>query len=714
MAAVRGRLAARLMRGGLVGLACGLLALALWSPGWLDSWEATTWDARVRLLARPGPATGDIVLVLIDQNSLDWAAQENGLSWPWPREIYSAVIEYCRGGGARSLSLDMLYTEPSVYGAGDDLVFARAAEDMDGLAAALFLGSRSGSNTSWPELVPRPDLHVEGLQDWTSATGVDLEEPRAAFPVRELATAADMLGNVNLAPDPDGVYRRSTLFRIFDGQVVASLPLAGLLAAAPDTRLAMEPGRLRVADVGVPLDADGKALLNYRGPVDSYRTLAAAAVIRGAIQMAQGREPDLSPEVFQDKHVLLGASAPGLYDLRPSPVSGVYPGVAIHATMLDNLLSGDFMRMTPAWGTWILTLALALLAGLAAVSVRKTGQSVLVHFLLLVLPLFLVAAAYGAGAWQPLVVLELGVVLALFGGAVVNYATEGRQKRFIKNAFSQYLSPAVIEHLMSRPELLSLGGERRELSIFFSDLQGFTSISEGLDPEELTALLNEYLTAMTDIILEEGGTVDKYEGDAIIVFWNAPLPQPDHRARAVRAALRCQRELARMRPGVAARIGKELHMRIGLNSGPAVVGNLGSDKRFDYTMLGDAVNLAARLEGINKQFGTFTCVSKSTLEGMSNEFCYRELSRVGVVGRAESTTIYEPMWPEEYEARKDDLDVFAMGLAAFYKGEFDEARMAFGAIRERDPAADRYWKKCRELAADPPEDWDGVWRAKSK
>ena len=197
---------------------------------------------------------------------------------------------------------------------------------------------------------------------------------------------------------------------------------------------------------------------------------------------------------------------------------------------------------------------------------------------------------------------------------MIYYTTEGRQKLFIKNAFKQYLSPAVIEELIQHPERLKLGGERRVLSIFFSDLEGFTGISEGLEPEELTALLNEYLSAMTDIIQEEGGTVDKYEGDAIIAFWNAPLLQPDHAERCVRAALRCQEKLAEMRPAFRERIGKDLRMRIGINSGPAVVGNMGSHTRFDYTMLGDAVNLAARLEGINKQFGTYTILSQATLD----------------------------------------------------------------------------------------------------
>ena len=235
-----------------------------------------------------------------------------------------------------------------------------------------------------------------------------------------------------------------------------------------------------------------------------------------------------------------------------------------------------------------------------------------------------------------------------------------------------------------------------------------------MEPEALTALLNEYLSAMTDIIHEEGGTVDKFEGDAIIAFWNAPLPQSDHAVRCVRSALRCQVKLAEMRPAIRERIGKDLRMRIGINSGPAVVGNLGSRTRFDYTMLGDAVNLAARLEGINKQFGTYTIVSQATRDLLAGAFPARELSRVAVVGRKEPVAIYEPMLPEAYRNRNEDLMIFAGGLEHFYQGHFAKAEALFDGLRERDPAALAYAVKCRSLAADPPQDWNGVWVVTTK
>jgi adenylate cyclase len=308
-----------------------------------------------------------------------------------------------------------------------------------------------------------------------------------------------------------------------------------------------------------------------------------------------------------------------------------------------------------------------------------------------------------------------GTLVTLVAAGLYNYATEGRQKRYLKSAFKQYLSPAVIEQLIAHPERLRLGGERRDLSIFFSDLQGFTSLSEALTPEELTSVLNEYLSAMTDIIQEHGGTIDKYEGDAIIAFWNAPIDQPDHAIRAVRSALDCQEELARMRPALRARVGRDLYMRIGLNTGPAVVGNMGSRTRFDYTMLGDAVNLAARLEGVNKQFRTYTMVSRATLERLEGAFPARELSRIAVVGRKEPVTVYEPMTRETYTERKPILEVFARGLGAYYAGKLGEAERIFRGIEAQDPAAVAYADRCRDLSASPPaEPWTGVWVMTSK
>ncbi|NPU85868.1 MAG: adenylate/guanylate cyclase domain-containing protein [Syntrophaceae bacterium] len=705
----------KLVQGIAAGVIGALTAFLLFFPGWLDRWEAKTWDWRVNLLAGPSPATPKIRLILLDQNSLDWAKNENGLSWPWPREVYGAIVQFCRRTGVRSLAFDVLFTEPSKYGVADDQAFASAIGGFRHFVGSVFLSRTGGSEKSWPAFASTPGLNIRGLDPWLAETG-HAAFPRATFPVPEISSASGILANVQHDPDFDAVYRRAALFEVFDGKALPSLALASYLISHPGTPMAISPGRLRVGDREIPIDARGKAILNFRGPSGTHKAYNAAAVIQSELRLQNGEKPVIENlEEFKDAYVLFGFSAPGLFDLRPTPVSGVYPGVEISATMLDNLLAGDFMRPVSTVTVVVLTLLVALLAGMATSSASGIARSILVYALFICAPVILCVVAYRMGLWLPLMVQMAAVVVTLFSAGLIYYTTEGRQKVFIKNAFKQYLSPEVIEQIIAHPDRLKLGGERRMLSIFFSDLEGFTTISEGLDPEALTNLLNVYLSAMTDIIHEEGGTVDKYEGDAIIAFWNAPLEQPDHAVRCVRAALRCQAKLAEMRPGFKKSMGKDLRMRIGINSGFAVVGNMGSSTRFDYTMIGDAVNLAARLEGINKQFGTYTMISQTTNEEMAGAFPVREISRVAVVGRREPVVVYEPYLPGAPDERKQSLPArFSEALALFYKGEFESAKAGFSSLEQDDAVSRAYVRKCGELMEKPPEDWNGVWVITSK
>jgi adenylate cyclase len=701
----------KLLLGLLAGLVGAFLALFFYIPGWLGIWESKTWDWRVNAMAKPVKTTDNIRLILVDQNSLDWAKEENGLSWPWPREVYNTIISFCKRNGAKALAFDVLFTEPSKYGVDDDKSFAEAVLHFKHFVGAVSLSQSAGSEKRWPSFAKEPVFAVIGLDHWLSATGgSEIVFSRATFPIPEISGSARILADVHVNPDRDNVYRRAALFHVFEGRVLPSLALGCYLSAQPVSALKISKGYLSIDDRNIPIDSRGSAIINFRGPAGTHKTYSAASVIQSELRIQKGEKPTITdPDAFRDAYVFFGFSAPGLFDLRPTPVSGIYPGVEINATMLDNLLANDFMRPVPLAVVIGITLLICLLAGVATLSVSGIVRSATVYVFFISVPIFLCLIAYRQGFWLPLVVQETGVALTLFSSGLIYYTTEGRQKMFIKNAFKQYLSPAVIEELIVHPESLKLGGERRTLSIFFSDLEGFTGISEGLDPEKLTSLLNDYLSAMTDIIHEEGGTVDKYEGDAIIAFWNAPIDQSDHARRCVSAAMRCQSRLAEMGPMFRERLGRDLKMRIGINSGPAVVGNLGSHTRFDYTMIGDAVNLASRLEGINKQFGTYTIISQSTKEEMDNAFPTRELARLVVVGRKEPVVVYEPLPPDSVENRKNELAEFARGLALFYKGDFAGAENIFSKVADTDPAARAYVSKCKEMIGQPPNEWKGVW-----
>jgi adenylate cyclase len=657
----------------------------------------------------------DIALILLDQDSLDWTEESFGLSFPWPREIYAYIVSYLQRAGIEAFAMDVLFVDSSTYGVYDDQQLGSALAEVSNDAFALFLGNETGSTTSWPPDAPEAPLTVTGLERLPLATTEALSYPRGLFPIPEIATNVTLLANVQNPQDSDGIFRRGPLFVLFDGRVVPGLGLASYLLGndASEGLSVTTGGQIRLGGQAISLDEAGNVVLRFKKRSES-RTYSASALLNSELQIREGATPDLDPALFAGKYVLFGFSAPGLLDLRPTPLAPATPGVEVHATLLDNLLTDTTMTIVAPWSVVALILVSALGVALLGSWVTGARNTALLYLVVVPLPVLASFGSYAGGFWIPLVAVELAALLSLVSSNVVNYATEGRQKRFIKGAFSQYLSPGVIEQLISHPERLRLGGERRELSIFFSDLQGFTSISESLSPEELTTLLNDYLSAMTDIIQEEGGTIDKYEGDAIIAFWNAPLFLEDHGLRGVRAAVRCQEKLAELRPAFEQRSGKELYMRIGMNSGPAVVGNMGSTVRFDYTMLGDAVNLAARLEGINKQFGTYTMISEATRALAGDSFAYREISRVRVVGKKLPVVVYEPMTAEDYARRRSHLETFDRGRDAFYRGDFAGALSAFEEIRGVDPAAEKYTAKCKTLFEAPPADWDGVWNMTEK
>ncbi len=687
-----------------IGLACASLALALWQTRILEPWEARSWNLRASYFARPVPgATDRIRLIFLDQYSLDWG-KERGWSWPWPRQVYAPVLDFCRRAGARAVAFDVIYSEPSVLGVEDDTMLGDAISACRGFVGAVFVGRETGGATNWPA-----EVRPSGVTLTTPAPK-RMYLPRAAFPIPEVSTNATLLATVFGNPSRDGVYRKAQPFSVFDGQVVPSLGLAAYLANATNRALRLDGPWLRVGDrpVPVPLDKRGSAILHFRGRSQTHKTVNVAAIIESELRIKEGQPPLVDPASFSNTYVFLGFTAPGLFDLRTSPVDPVYPGVEIHATFLDNLLAGDFMRDAPTPITVALVFVLALAAAFGVRFSRGTPQTLLAFIILLPLPVVLGFWAYTLGFWLPIVAPAVAAAPALIATLALNYATEGKQKRFIKGAFKQYLSPVVIEELVEHPERLQLGGETRELSILFSDVKGFTSISEHLSPEQLTSLLNDYLTAMTEIIYKHGGTVDKYEGDAIIAFWNAPLAQADHAERAVRAALEYQSTLAALRPELKARYGHDLFARIGLNTGPVVVGNMGSRQRFNYTFLGDAGNLAARLEGINKQFGTPILISEMTRLKLPADIAVREISRVQVVGRREAVRVFEPLAPEA-ASRHDALARFADALASYYAGRFENAAADFAALADSDPASAIYAARCRELAARPPADWTGVW-----
>ncbi|UCD48651.1 MAG: adenylate/guanylate cyclase domain-containing protein [Phycisphaerales bacterium] len=692
----------RCLRGLMIGLVTGATALAAWHLGWLESWEAPTWTWRAHFFARREIPSPQVKLILLDQASLDWAQRENGWGWPWPREVYGAVAAFCQRGGARALALDLLFTEPSVYGVPDDEAMGEA---LRGGPPAILPVLPGGGQTTWPAYMARPDVAID--------MSLAIESPHLLFPVAEIAAGAAAAGHATGRPDADGIFRRLAPFCRFGGVEIPALGLAAWMATFSEPNaVAAAPDGLRVGSKVVPLDRKGHAILRFRGENGLPEAISAAAIVQSELRLREEETPTLSPETFKDCYVFMGCSAPSLLDLRPVPVNPKCPGVVLHTTFVDNLLTDSFISEANSATVIPGVMATAILASLCLTYAGRWWQAGPLTAAWLGLPMLIGFAAYDKGWWWPIVPQETAVGLGLVGTLAMNYWAEGRQKAFLKQAFRHYLSGEVIEKILRDPKHLQLGGEKRELTIMFTDLAGFSTFSEKLGPVELTALLNDYLSEMTDIILEEGGTLDKYEGDAIIAFWNAPLEQADHAVRACRAALRCQRRLNELRPAYQQRTGAALHMRVGLNTGPVVVGNMGSRKRFNYTILGDAANLAARLEGANKAFGTETMVAESTWRLASAEFQGRKLADLRVVGRQSAVAVYELVGLAG-EAQPTTGETFESGLTHFRAGAFAEAATAFKQLPD-DPAAQQYARRCAELATDPPAQWDGVWELTQK
>lgn len=677
----------------VVALICSILAGFLYKINLFNTLENKTYDNRMLSTARFIHPDDNIALIVVDQDSIDWALSEKGWSWPWPRESAAEIVEYLSIGNPKSIAFDMLYIEPSFYGSEDDEKYGEAERKSKKVIQTIHF-----------------------IQQ-----GNDI---LAKLPVEPIKENAAVIATITSIKDDDDIIRRARLYYDYNGIRYPSLGTAPLVLEDIDYENA-------------PTEEPGIVRLRYQSSTDVYNPWNAKMILQSydewkKLQAGEITQEDfyqnpkiLTPEDFDGFYIYFALYAPGLFDICSTPVSQVYPGVGVHMTTLDNFLNDSFVRKVPDWMVFIWIVLLSFFGSMIVsfaegkgVSIKKTTVRIIIGFALgLVLSIGMPYGLFIPGIWLPIIIPLLGFILSFLFALGLNYTLEGRQKRFIQSAFSQYLSPVVIEQLIADPDKLKLGGERREISIYFSDIQGFTSISENFPPEKLIGILNKYLSEMTNIILASGGTIDKYEGDAIIAFWNAPLEEADHGKRAILAAMECQKRLDELRDEFEKLCGKKLYQRIGLNTGTAVIGNMGSEIRFDYTMLGDSVNLASRLEGLNKQFGTYTMCTEATRQAAIRDgvdLGWRKLANVAVVGKKEAVIVYEPMEKELYLKKRELIEKFEEACNLFYAGKFSLALEIFEKYAEVDAPCRKYEEKCREFIENPPKEWHGVWEATSK
>ncbi len=670
----------KVLLGAVIGIIAWILIVGLYAADLLEPYELKTYDHLCRLYAKQSPAPEEVVLVVVDQGSLK-AAQQQGIHWPWPRQMYAPIVDFCTLSGARAVAFDVLFTEPSSYGVEDDNLLADALKRNGHAFLPISLSREARSQPVWEQsLLERLRLPLEDLSGQPNSPFISSEPP-----LRILTDSCFGLGNVSIPPSPDGIYRTLPLVFSCAGHWVPSLTMAVFNHLSETGPVTMKPATgkpvtihkdgLHLKGMRIPLDHQGNFMLSFYGGSRDFPRFSAFNVIQSFLAVQEGRKPIYPPDAFRGKIVLIGFTALGLFDLKPTPISALTPGIAVHATMIANLLHKDFrVRLSPA-KSLLLAAAFAVAVAITVVFVSSFWQLILI-FLAYALGLILfIYFSFGQNLWVDGVLTASTLTLSFAMTTSFSYATEGRQRRQIKQMFSRYMSDLLIQDLLKHPEKLRLGGERQVLTVFFSDLAGFTTLCEKLAPEEVVTLLNHYLTAMTDLILSSGGIIDKYEGDAIMAFWGAPVPQEDHAIRACLAALDNQSRLVELRKEFTRMGLPPVHARIGINTGEMIIGNLGSNQRFDFTVIGDSVNLASRLEGAGKEYGASIIISEETYRQAQDKVEVRELDLLQVKGKDRPIRIYELLARKGEIGQAEDKkrDLFAQGLSSYRNGRWSEA-----------------------------------------
>lgn len=687
------------------GFLAALLSLFLYWKGLpeLKQFDYRLKDARFRIRGSVTPHK-DVVVVALDHKSIKEVGR-----WPWSREITGRLIENLASYyGVKVTALDIVFSEPQNNSA-DKALAASIAKAGNVVMGYFFRDEPTELSDDLMAQLDSSKLKLVKIAE--GVENIPLQEyPGLDVNILELGNDALDFGFFNATPDSDGLYRRSILLLLYNGNIYPSLPMKALqqylgAEAMLDVK-AWGVDSLQLGGLRIPSREDGTMALNFYGPAGSFNTVSAVDVINRAIPR----------DALRGKIAFVGATEVGIYDLRPTPFDATLPGIEIHATMAANALEKRFLRYDgftqqleiatiigfPVLLGVLLAFAPGTMVGMVCVVTVTMFFSFfnysmfnrLFHDMTLIYPLIAVALTYFISeAWRNLVVER-----------------KGKQ---LKKAFSSYVSPDLVKQIEKDPDKLVLGGEQRQISILFSDIRGFTTVSESLTPPELVKLLNEYLTPMTRIVLEEHGTLDKFIGDAVMALFNAPLDVPKHAEHSCRAALRMMAELKELNKRFAERGMNTLDIGIGINTGLAVVGNMGADIRFDYTAIGDSVNLASRLEGLNKYYGTHILVSEDTKTEITDPtFVFREVDRVKVKGKHLPVVMYELMI-----SHHDILPKFDEALKMYRKREFEQAKKTFEEliIKAEDAPSRLYFARCDEYIADPPPvEWDGVYTAKSK
>lgn len=688
------------------------------------------------------PAGAPIVVVAIDEKSL----QEVG-RWPWPRAVHAELLHRLKDAGARYVFEDVIYSETEQdptrdlvreiertvsRGAGDEKARAEVSRLRDALSRVE--GRQTGDEKLSQALrdVGNVFLPITPLQTEEGRTPdpddlrVTLAQAERPALMKRFEPASSLLvaitpiqksaldsGHIRFYPDLDGIIRCYPTLIHYNGTLIPHLGLQmARYAMGVTTPVEAGDGWVRVGDRRIPTFEGGDAFIDYCGEKGvAFRNYSASDVLSGAV----------GKDELDGRIVMVGATADGLFDLRPTPFTKVMPGVEVHANILENVLSGRFLRLAPSVWTYLCVLLFAFLAWWlvprfspvkAALGVGTAAVAMVVAACVLFDQAHLVVnLAYPLAS----------VLLVYTALTVYKFRTEVRHSRYLKHMFQSMVTPSVVDEILKLPSGIELGGEEKELTVMFSDVRGFTTYSEKHTPHEVVEILNEYLTQMTYMVFQTEGTLDKYIGDAIMAFWGAPTPQPNHAFRACTTALGMVELLKGvLHPKWELEGREKLRIGIGLNTGKMVVGFVGSENIKNYTLIGDAVNLGSRLEGATKEYKVDILIGEGTYEAVKQEMLCRELDLIRVKGKNQPVRLFELMALRAKANQTQDLlaTAFASGLEAYRSRRFEEAEKLFRTCLDLEPQdgpSQVFIERCRLLRNDPPpEGWDGVFTMKTK
>jgi len=673
----------------LVAVAVAALALLALRPAPLERAGAVWGDFKLRHAARERAAPSpEVVVVAIDEASIDAQGR-----WPWPRARFGELV--ARLTPARVVGLDVTFSEPSTPP--DDAALAAAIGDAGNVVAGFFFRTGKGAVLATPAGLG--DCALPGVDGDVAVAPLDAY-PRVEANVPEVAAAALSCAPFNNDPDADGIVRHYPLLAVHAGRVYPTLAVQ-LVRYATDQEpevLVSARGLERFAAGAQVLTGTQRLRVAYDAPVTVYSAEAVLAGRVGAEQLA-------------DRIVLIGVTEVAVGDIRATPIDPLLPGVMVHAQTVADLLQGAALIER---GDLTRLLAALTLLGCAAVGLLRRAR-VRASLYLLVLGAALLASwqVFDLGRlWiDDLYALLPGVLLVLLqeGDALLSGEASMREMR---RALTAYVAPEVVQEMLANPDAMALGGEEREITVLFSDVAGFTGRAERMAPRDLVSLLNELFDPLTKAVFEERGTLDKYIGDAVMALYNAPAPTPDHAARACATALKFLDRIDELNQRLAARGVEPLELGVGINTGPAVVGNMGSSIRFSYTAMGDAVNVASRLEAMTRQYGARVIISEATREQAGAGILVRELDRVRPKGRADAVRIFELLRPDQ-----SHIEVaYAAALVEYRAGRFSDAETMFVELAARTgdgPAAAMAARSAR-YRANPPPHWDGVHKMEEK